>query len=71
MHLKIRQCLYNLLRNRKQIFGFLVKVAEKILQKEILNNKHLTLNKQWETPNPIKVNRVPKAPQVQMIQSSA
>lgn len=42
MHLKIRQCLYNLLMNRKQIFGFLVKVAEKILQKEILNNKHLT-----------------------------
>lgn len=27
-------------------------------------------NKQWETPNPTKVSRVPKAPQVQMIQSS-
>lgn len=57
--------------NRKQVFGFLVKVTEKLLQKEILNDKHLTLNKQRETPNPSKVNRVPKAPQVQMVQSAA
>lgn len=42
------------------------------MQKEILRNQsnEEALNKQWETPNPIKVNRVPKAPQVQMIQSS-
>lgn len=42
------------------------------MQKEILKNQsnEKALNKQWETPNPIKVNRVPKAPQVQMIQSS-
>lgn len=38
-------------------------------KKEILKNQsnEKALNKQWETPNPIKVNRVPKAPQVQMI----
>lgn len=42
------------------------------MQKEILNNQSTekALTKQWETPNPIKVNRVPKAPQVQAIQSS-
>lgn len=56
MLLKIRQLLYNLLMNRKQIFGFLflVKVAEKILQKEILNNQHkelLTSNGKLQTPS--------------------
>lgn len=47
-------------------------MVENILQKEILSNQYneRAVNKQWETPNPIKVNRVPKAPQVQMIQSS-
>lgn len=54
MRLKIRQSLYNLFMNRKQIFGFLLKVAEKILQKEILNNKHkelLTSNGKLQTPS--------------------
>lgn len=54
-------------------------MAERVLQKkkkkrerEILKNQsnEKALHKQWETPNPIKVSRVPKAPQVQMIQSS-
>lgn len=42
------------------------------MQKEILKNQsnEKALTKQWETPNPFKVSRVPKAPQVQMIQSS-
>lgn len=42
------------------------------MQKEILRNQsdEEALNKQWETPEPIKVSRVPKAPRLQMIQSS-
>lgn len=67
MLLKIRQLFYNLFMNTKQIFGF--KVAGRILQKGNTQEpkQEKALNKQWETPNPIKVNRVPKAPQVQMI----